>query len=1058
MKMMKIANKITTLFSVALFAFGLITTPVQAATATVITIGYTNATTSGFTVNGYVGTNGGVLNSAYFQYSAVNSQTLTLSTTPITVSPTGYFQHTFTGMTAGTYVFRAVAIVDGVITNGATKSAVVAQGASTTIPVLTTINGSLSGTTITMNGYFNSSSTPTQTFFQYNTTNNFASPQSTTTQSQTALSGYFSGTITNATAGTTYYFRAVGTNASGIGYGTVKSVIVPATPPQLCTDPSATNYGGSLPCQYASTLPSVTTTTTTNITQTTAIANGTVTGANITARGFQYYTGFWSSSPTSVTASGTTSFSATLSGLSANTTYYVRAFATNSAGTAYGSYVAFTTSGNTQATCTDPSATNYGGALPCTYAPQLCTDPSATNYGGSLPCQYASTLPSVTTTTTTNITQTTAIANGTVTGANITARGFQYYTGFWSSSPTSVTASGTTSFSATLSGLSANTTYYVRAFATNSAGTAYGSYVAFTTSGNTQATCTDPSATNYGGALPCTYAPQLCTDPSATNYGGSLPCQYPQPLSAQTLSATNVMDTAAQIRGSYTGGVAASMRFKYGTNPSPTIGVTAYGNSISYTTYLTNLMPNTTYFYQACVTNNANVEFCGQTLSFITTGNIIPQGQAPVAITQNAQVNGTTATLSGFVDMQNTSGTYRFEYGTSPSFGMSTQTMQSTSATTVSATTQNLIANTMYYYRIVAQNNYGVTNGNTLTFTTIGGPVCGTNQTLGGTSNGLIWNAFGSGTINQTTQIPCNPNPVPPPCGTNGCLPPPPQPTQGSVITTIATNIAQSTAQLNAIARNVQGTVAFEYGFSASQLGYTTQPQTINNAGGISFYDTVYNLEPNTTYYFRAFTQTNGTIIRGDIISFRTKSIKDPKVVVVNNGTGTGTATTAVMVKIENTYKNACVNDVVDYTITYKNTTTKTLKDVALVVTLPGELEFARATKGSYSKRDNTLTITIDSLASKESGVMNVQVRAIEVRQGMVTTATMSYTLPTGTQEQAIAYDIIDEGTCADNGNGLGAAALFGFDFFPNTLVGWLILTLVILAIILFSRKYFVKE
>ena len=173
MKMMKIAKKITVLFSTALFAFGLITTPAQAAVPTIITIGYTNATTTGFTVNAFVSTNGGVLNSAYFQYSAVNSQTLSLNTAPVTVSPTGYFQHTFTGMTAGTYVFRAVVIVDGVIYNGPTKSAVVAPGASTTIPVLTTINGSLSGNTITMNGYFASSSTPTQTFFQYNTTNNF---------------------------------------------------------------------------------------------------------------------------------------------------------------------------------------------------------------------------------------------------------------------------------------------------------------------------------------------------------------------------------------------------------------------------------------------------------------------------------------------------------------------------------------------------------------------------------------------------------------------------------------------------------------------------------------------------------------------------------------------------------------------------------------------------------------------------------------------------------------------------------------------------------------------
>ncbi len=44
--------------------------------------------------------------------------------------------------------------------------------------------------------------------------------------------------------------------------------------------------------------------------------------------------------------------------------------------------------------------------------------------------------------------------------------------------------------------------------------------------GNPPSTCSDVSATNFGGALPCTYAAPVCSDVSATNYGGALPCDY----------------------------------------------------------------------------------------------------------------------------------------------------------------------------------------------------------------------------------------------------------------------------------------------------------------------------------------------------------------------------------------------------------------------------------------------------------------------------------------------------------------------------------------------------
>ena len=198
--------------------------------------------------------------------------------------------------------------------------------------------------------------------------------------------------------------------------------------------------------------PSVTTVAVSNVTETSATCGGNVTSdgdATVTARGV-----CWSTSQNPTTAdshttdgSGTGSFTSSITGLLANTTYYVRAYATNSVGTTYGNEVSFTTTASAQ-------------------------------------------LPSVTTTAANNVTETSATCGGNVTtdgGATVTARGVCWST---SQSPTvndshTTDGSGTGSFTSNLTGLTAGTTYYVRAYATNSVGTAYGNEVSFTTTGST---------------------------------------------------------------------------------------------------------------------------------------------------------------------------------------------------------------------------------------------------------------------------------------------------------------------------------------------------------------------------------------------------------------------------------------------------------------------------------------------------------------------------------------------------------------------------------------------
>ena len=90
----------------------------------------------------------------------------------------------------------------------------------------------------------------------------------------------------------------------------------------------------------------------TNITNSSAVCGGDILsdgGAEITAKGI-----CWSTNPNPTIAlstrttngTGMASFSSNLSGLSENTTYYVRAYSTNANGTSYGEEIAFSTNVN----------------------------------------------------------------------------------------------------------------------------------------------------------------------------------------------------------------------------------------------------------------------------------------------------------------------------------------------------------------------------------------------------------------------------------------------------------------------------------------------------------------------------------------------------------------------------------------------------------------------------------------------------------------------------------------------------------------------------------------
>lgn len=145
----------------------------------------------------------------------------------------------------------------------------------------------------------------------------------------------FSHNISNLQNNATYYFRAYIKTNYGIIYGEEKSFKTVEKEPE---EPTVQ-------------LPTVTTNDISNITTNSAACGGNVTSdgnVRVTARGV-----CWSTSPNPTInnlydektedGSGTGTFTSNLINLTKNTTYYVRAYATNEAGTAYGEEKSFKT-------------------------------------------------------------------------------------------------------------------------------------------------------------------------------------------------------------------------------------------------------------------------------------------------------------------------------------------------------------------------------------------------------------------------------------------------------------------------------------------------------------------------------------------------------------------------------------------------------------------------------------------------------------------------------------------------------------------------------------------
>ena len=144
-----------------------------------------------------------------------------------------------------------------------------------------------------------------------------------------------------------------------------------------------------------------------------------------------------------------------------------------------------------------------------------------------------------------DVTATTAICGGYVAddgGATVTARGVCWST---SQNPTvsdshTTDDTGTGSFTSNLTGLSANTTYYVRAYATNSEGTTYGNQLSFKTLNRSLDITSDKAAT----IKMCGASSQTVTYTATPSYGNPSDYTYSWSCSGGTISGTPTSNTA----------------------------------------------------------------------------------------------------------------------------------------------------------------------------------------------------------------------------------------------------------------------------------------------------------------------------------------------------------------------------------------------------------------------------------------------------------------------------------------------------------------------------------
>lgn len=448
--------------------------------------------------------------------------------------------------------------------------------------------------------------------------------------------------ISNLDKETIYYARAYVTNGADTVYGSQVSFLTVEGLPVVKTlgSQSVTSSSAIIQCE--------------------AIDDA---GESITARGVCYSLTPLPTTEGSHTSdgSGIGKWESSLSDLTSNATYYIRAYATNAFGTGYGEQITIqTTEGlavvhtgkvtaitSNSASCGgevvsdgDRQVTERGicwrkssyptvndshaangtgtGTFSCSmteleagveyHVRAYAVNSAGTVYGEDVKFTTQSIAPTVSTQAASSVTSSSALVSGTIVsngGAAITQAGFYYRAEGDYSDQEVQTQVSKNSFSYQLNDLEPGTKYYVRAYAVNSQGTGEGSTVTFTTpSGLPQVSTVSSSQV---GSVKAIVTGKILSD------GG-----FPIMECGICYSSTNKKPTL-----------------------SDDVVVNKTAQSGQYSCELTNLTPSKTY-YACAYAKNTNGTTYGSAISFKTTN-----GMPSITIAQQPTYSGKNATLYG---------------------------------------------------------------------------------------------------------------------------------------------------------------------------------------------------------------------------------------------------------------------------------------------------------------------------------------------------------------------------------------------------------------------------